>query len=225
MNLYRLKRLIRKDKYSDYHSEVSQVAKKSRKKGKKRLFIDCGTNLGQGYNYFKNYFPLKRFDLVMIEPNQSCLSQVKAKYEQYPNVEFIQAAAWTEEGSLKLFGLVEDERGDTSQGASVVAKHNGNLYEANEEQAVEVPAISLNDLIVKKAKDYDSIILKMDIESAEYKVLTDMLAKGSFDHIDHIFVEFHGAYFSEEEQPRYVALEKDLLCQITAKNVSYTLWY
>ena len=36
------------------------------------LFVDVGSNLGQGFNFFKQYFITKNYDYLLIEPNPYC---------------------------------------------------------------------------------------------------------------------------------------------------------
>lgn len=43
----------------------------------KGLFIDCGSNLGQGFTFFKKYYPLDSFDYMLIEPNPYCLPHLE----------------------------------------------------------------------------------------------------------------------------------------------------
>jgi hypothetical protein len=51
-------------------------------------------------------------------------------------LEIIQGAAWVRNERLKLSGLVEDDRGAMTQGASMVAEHTSGDYHANEEDAL-----------------------------------------------------------------------------------------
>ncbi len=87
---------------------------KLKKASQKGLFIDCGSNLGQGYTYFKDYFTPNLYDAILIEPNPNCMTVVREKFKSINNIEFIEAAAWINEDKLNFFGLVENERGDTS---------------------------------------------------------------------------------------------------------------
>jgi FkbM family methyltransferase len=191
------------------------LASKQASDGDRRLFVDCGSNVGQGYTFFKRYLSPERYDAILIEPNPNCMSVLR---------DFIEAAAWTKVGKLKLFGLVEDERGATTQGASVVADHNSGDYEADEEAAIEVDTFSLAELLTEKAAEYDQIVVKMDIESSEYEVLRDLLDTGAAKNITHIFIEFHSEYFKEPESSQYRALEKTLANELRAAGVGVTIW-
>jgi len=200
------------------------LASKQASNGDRRLFVDCGSNVGQGYTFFKTYLPPEQYDAILIEPNPNCMGVLREQFSGYANLNFIEAAAWTKVGKLKLFGLVEDERGATTQGASVVADHNSSDYEADEEAAIEVDTFSLAELLTEKATEYDQIVVKMDIESSEYEVLRDLLDTGVAKNITHIFIEFHSEYFKEPESSQYRALEKTLVNELRAAGVGVTIW-
>lgn len=200
------------------------LASKPLREGERRLFVDCGSNLGQGYTFFKKYLPPERWDAILIEPNPHCMSVLKKEFGGYANLNFIEGAAWTKNEKLKLFGLVEDERGETTQGASVVADHNSSEYAADQDAAIEVDAFSLAELIAEKAKAYDEIVVKMDIESSEYEVLRDLLDSGAAKNITHIFIEFHSEYFKEPEGSHHRALEKTLASELRTAGVGVTIW-
>lgn len=143
--------------------------------GQGRLFVDCGSNVGQGYAFFKKCLPPARYDAVLIEPNPNCIESLEEQFGSYPNLEIMQDAAWVRNEKLKLCGLVEDERGAMT---------------ANEEAALEVDAFSLGELLKSKAEDCDEIVVKMDIESSEYEVLRDLLDTGAAKYIAHILSSF-----------------------------------
>ena len=200
------------------------LASKQPSEGERRLFVDCGSNVGQGYTFFKKYLPPERYRAILIEPNPNCMKVLREKFGGYPNLDFIEGAAWTKDGKLKLFGLVEDDRGETTQGASVVADHNSGDYEADEDAAIEVDTFSLAELLAERADDYDQVVVKMDIESSEYEVLRDLLDTGAAKKITHIFIEFHSEYFKEPEGAQYRALEKTLVNELRAAGVGVTIW-
>lgn len=200
------------------------LASKQPGKYERRLFVDCGSNVGQGYTFFKKYLPPERYDAVLIEPNPNCMKVLRENFRSYGNLEFIEGAAWTKNEKLKLFGLVEDERGETTQGGSVIADHNSAEYMANQDAALEVDAFSLGELLTNKAREYDQIVVKMDIESSEYEVLRDLLDTGAAKNITHIFIEFHSEYFKEPESSQYRALEKSLVEELRSAGVGVTIW-
>lgn len=112
-------------------------------KNKKRLFLDVGSNIGQGVEHFSQFYPMDIYDYVLFEPNPHCLKILKKKYGGRKNVNIVEAAVWTEEGTMKLYGLVEDDRGEVSDGASLLSEHNTKYYEADDDNAIEVRTSTL----------------------------------------------------------------------------------
>lgn len=200
------------------------IALKFRLKLGKKLFIDCGTNLGQGFEYFQKYFPLQAYDAVLIEPNPNCVKVVREKYGAHKKIDILQKAVWIEDAKLKFFGLVEDQRGETSSGASVVEAHNSAMYVANKEASIEVQGFSFGDFLNLKSKEYDVIIVKLDIESAEYTVLEAIINNGSISNINHIFVEFHSQYFDAKDKQQYLDKEQLLISKMKAMQVGVSIW-
>jgi FkbM family methyltransferase len=190
---------------------------------KKRLFIDCGSNVGQGFSYFRKYFPVGKYDFILMEPNPHCVAKLKQQFGDLPNIEIIEKAVWTEDGTMKLFGLVEDHRGDVTTGASIVSEHNSAKYESNAEQATEVATIDFPSFLRTKF-DYDEIVIKMDIEASEYDVLEKMIAGGELDRVEFMFVEFHSQYMEGEEHERFTARENAIVSHMDSLHKLY-IWH
>ena len=62
--------------------EKAKIISSQVKGSKKGLFIDCGSNLGQGFSFFSKYFPLNKFDFILIEPNPYCEKELTRKINE-----------------------------------------------------------------------------------------------------------------------------------------------
>jgi len=183
----------------------------------KRLFIDMGSNLGQGFQYFSKFYSPNLFDFLFFEANPNCIDQLESNirnlYEENKwsgKKEIINAAISNADGTVKLYGLVEDQRGKLSDGASTIKDHNSIYYEACEHQAIEVPSINISELIKKYTNEYSTIIVKMDIESSEYDSLEDLISTNTINDITHLYVEWHSQYYSENKKSEILEREKNL---------------
>jgi FkbM family methyltransferase len=220
-----IKKLRKALKWIFFDIKFRIISKKNRPNIlEKSLFIDCGSNVGQGYTYFKQFFIPKYFDAVLIEPNPNCIKIAKEKFRDIKNIEFLEAAVWVRKEKLKFFGLVEDSRGNTSTGGSILENHNSVIYQADIEKAIEVDALSFSDLLIEKHKKYKNIIVKMDIESAEYEVLQDLINKGTLQFINHIIIEFHSQFFQEADRLHYKEYESKLINEMKSKGTAVTMW-
>ena len=198
------------------------IAKKYTTEKGNFLFIDCGSNIGQGYNHFKKYFTPERFDYVLIEPNSSCVKILNEKYGK--DLDIIEKGVWTSETKLNLFGI--EETGEKlSQGGSLLKNHNSSFYKTKTDTAISpVNTINFSKFLEEKKKEYDTIIVKMDIESSEYVVLPFIIEDGSINLIDHIFIEFHSEFFDSNEKSKYEDIEKKIIKDLKHRKIGFTRW-
>jgi len=191
---------------------------------KNALFIDMGSNIGQGFRYFSRYYSPNIYDYWLIEPNPFCVEQLRNSvsilydiYQWDGKYEIKEAAVSNDNGFLKLYGLVEDDRGNVSEGASVVNNHNSKYYISNEDKALEVRSVKVSNLIDDALRHYSTIVVKMDIESAEYDVLDELISTGLIDNIEHIYVEWHSRYMSPNNKMDYKRREKIIKKRLSHK--------
>jgi len=194
---------------------------------KKNLFIDLGTNTGQGFNYFRRFFKLDLFDYILVEPNPNLEDHIKKlilKSNFVNKIEFINKAAHISDSNTKLLGTIEDERGKTSEGASIIKEHNSKMYTSQVEHGLDVETFDF----VKKLqslKHYDNIIIKMDVEGSEYDILEDMINNLNHkENIKHIFVEFHSRFLSPEFKKKFILREKAIQKGLNKANIKFTQW-
>lgn len=190
--------------------------------GARGLFIDCGSNLGQGFGEFVRHYPLSHFDYVLVEPNPNCLPALRRlQAERGGCIELLPQAAGISTGSVKFFGLEHDA---TSQGASMLKEHNNLYYAADEAQALEVPTFSLSDLIRERAPRYAVTVLKLDIEGGEYEVLPHLIGENVHRALSAAYIEFHSHYMAEPQRTRYRLLEDGIRARLSTDGVRYRIW-
>ena len=191
------------------------------------MFIDLGTNKGQGFNYFKKFFKLDIFDYILVEPNPNLENYIRRLIQNTNfghKIEFINKAAHINDTNTKLLGTIEDERGKTSEGASIIREHNSKMYISQFENGLDVQTFDF----VKKLeslKQYDNIIIKMDVEGSEYDILENII--NNLDHkgnIKHIFVEFHSRFLSYEYKNAFIKREKIIKKELNKANINFTQW-
>jgi FkbM family methyltransferase len=193
--------------------------------GKRGLFIDCGSNIGQGYKFFSKYYTPDLYDYILVEPNPNCLPHLHAlRRDSGGRIEILEKAASARNGYTKLFGPPSAQRDPTYEGCSIVIDHNSALYEAEELSADLVETFSLSDLITAKRAAYDVVVMKMDVEGAEYETLEDMMEKGVHRKLDAIYVEFHSQYVAESELTERRSLEKKILNSFSAEDIVFRRW-
>jgi len=152
-------------------------------------FIDCGGHTGQSVLKFKKSKEYDTsFKIYSFEP----LCNLAKKYKDWKDIIFIDSAVWICDGKIDLY---VDERafsktqGYLGQGSSLFRdKKTGNL---NKEHPIKVKCIDFGQWILKTFDKDDYIILKMNIEGSEYKVLNKMLKDDAIDYINKAYISFH----------------------------------
>ena len=137
-------------------------------------------------------------------------------------IQLINKAAFVHNGKIKLYGLVDDHRGKLSDGASIIKDHASLIYDANEEKAIEIECFRFVEKL-KELKNYDNIIIKMDIEASEYDVLNDIIDNiNEIKNITHIFIEFHAKFVANKYRSNYFNKEKEVINRLKINKISYT---
>jgi len=146
------------------------------------IFIDCGGNLGQSIDRFKRSEYYKQdFCIHSFEPNPS----LRDKYLNRDDISFHPQAIWVLDGEISFY-LDKSRR---SLGSTLISsKHTRKI---DKKKPINVPCIDFSSWILKNFDASDYIILKMDIEGAEYDVLNKMIKDNSINYIKMAFIEFH----------------------------------
>lgn len=185
---------------------------KLRNAKQKGLFLDCGSNIGQGFEFFRRFYPLERFDFVLFEPNPHCFKILEQKYLELcsTGVTLVNAAVGVEEGEIDFYGLDDTRGGIYSVGGSILPEHNSGMYATPQNSSIKVGSINFTDFLrnLIEAKDYSTIVLKLDIEGGEYQILDSLEINEMLGLFETIYVEFHSQYMNKEFSHLYRTKEK-----------------
>lgn len=207
--------------------DASLINLKIKHKKTKGLFIDCGSNVGQGFNFFKKFFTPKYFDYVMFEPNPHCfehLITIEKSLKKTHNIKILKKAIGKKNQIMRFYGLHKEEGGQLSQGGSTVSSHNSRFYKTDLQKSILVKSISFAKFITSQYKEYKTIVIKMDIEGAEYEVLNDLIEKKILNQIDIMYVEFHSSYMKENLKKIYEKKEKIIKKVFSKTNCKLRIW-
>ncbi len=190
-------------------------------------FIDCGTHMFQG---LKNFNKLYCFDhawtIYSFEANPLTFSKSKSEMPGYQNLIHENKAVWINSSGVQLNLHSEDE---TTQGSNILDTPPsidslwGTRYSWHKK--VPVQSLDLSALIQEIHRNDSSarIIVKMDIEGAEFEVLQKLISDGSHALIENLYVEFHERFFTGEQQI-YEKRKTDLLKSLKEANVNVSEW-
>ena len=173
----------------------------------RKIFIDLGANLGNITAKFAEQHP--DFELIAVEPNRDLINGLLEKSLEISRpVSVIWAAASTHDGRIQLFKSTRHEASTIVMGKieyeqfgwTQIDYSNGHL----------VPCIDFSAWLAKIARNGDEVIVKMDIEGAEYDVLEKLIADGNLKLIKTLFCEWHADRFPAIQKARHDNLVRSL---------------
>jgi len=152
-------------------------------KSRRYIFIDGGAHRGESIEWFERsaIFSQYPWEIFAFEPNSvlipSISSNICASY-----LTILNKAIWTYDGVVNFY------LGRETDGSSVLGcKKIGGLSEV----PIKVDCVDFGQWMKRNFSQHDYILVKLDIEGAEYQVLDWMLSNGTISYIDALFVEFH----------------------------------
>jgi FkbM family methyltransferase len=155
--------------------------------GRRHLFVDCGGHDGCSVRRFISEFdPKARFDMVSFEPNES----FRQRFADFPRHHLVQAAVHDREGAQQFYLDREDGDGSTLFRDKLTSE-TGGYGELDTAHPVTVLTIDLSKWLLENTRPSDYVILKLDVEGAEYDILEKMIRDGSLDRVRHLFIEWH----------------------------------
>jgi len=143
---------------------------------------------------------------IGFEPNPQFnrFYEKESPYAILQEVHLHNAAVWTHNGKAPLYlSDVSGQLGSTL----VQGKTTGHV---NYNNPLEVPTIDFSDWIAKTVQNGDEVLVKMNIEGAEYAVLEKMIEDHTIGMIDELYIEFHGAKIKGRSQEADEAFKKKL---------------
>lgn len=203
-------------------SDVRTISSKD-----KVLFVDLGSNVGQGYSWFKKYYCLKNIEFELFEPNPHCCAILRSMPDVKRGLANLnEVGVGVQNGEFEFYGLSKDQGGLLSQGGSINKSHNSNWYDASSESCISVKIISFSDYIESQIESFDKIIVKMDIEGAELDILEQIIENDVISHLDILYVEFHSHFQKLPEREVNLKREKNIIEFLSKKtDLRFRIWH
>ena len=157
----------------------------------RKVFIDGGANLGQSAEAFcSGQSDAEEYEIFCFEPSQDEMNLLKplrnklAKLEeQVKEITLINKTIWIEDGEVTFY-----DKGTESN--SIIFRdqfiNNPNV------KKITVESVNFSKWIQDNFTKDDHIILKLDIEGAEYEVFNQLCEDGIITWFDKIYAEIHG---------------------------------
>jgi len=181
----------------------------------KKVFIDCGANDGCSIELFRKHYPnANEYEIHSFEPNPLFKEKLQSL-----NVNYYEAAISTADG-IHNFYLDQWYEKDVYTHFGSTLMREKISKKGCPVQEIKVQGIDFSKWILNNFSINDYIVLKMDVEGAEYVILKKMINDGSLDYINVIYIEFHGRKFIIHEQEMYEdSINQSYLNEMKKRNI------
>lgn len=157
----------------------------------RKIYIDGGARIGESLDMFlKHRKDLLGCDVHFFECNDAHLEtllKIKEENKDY-NFSIHSEAIWSEDGEMDFFISI-DRWGDL--GCTLKPEKREKL---DLENPKKVKTIDFSSFL-NQFNDDDYIIVKLDIEGSEYKVIERLLETKSINKINELYIEWHDIFF------------------------------
>jgi FkbM family methyltransferase len=182
----------------------------------RKVFIDCGSNLGKALE--GRILSGSENEFFAFEPQPElldCLDDVQRRHPDVP-IHFFNKAVWIHNGTTSFY--LATKWGPNYKGGSTLLRgHRKNKSEVDYTRAARVECLDFSRWLRENFTPVDHIVVKMDIEGAEYAVLEKMVADGAIDYVNELLVEFHWRMNDSISQERHNALIQALKGRVLVK--------
>ena len=178
-----------------------------------KIFLDCGAHCGESILEAKRRYG-NDIKIISFEANPNLAIPLKEHFKNDPNVEIKNEAVWIENKEHTNFYLSVD----WSDGSSIYKeKKSGGI---SDNISVDVPSINLANFIKKVKKD-NYIILKLDVEGAEYEILNHLIEEDVIPLVN----EFHGEFHPDKiDKPELKDLETKIFKHFNENQIPFRNW-
>lgn len=151
---------------------------------RKIRFIDCGANIGQSIDWARKVFNNDNLKIDSFEPLPKNIEVLRENYSDSESLTIHEAAASKSDGEATFYC----QNWGARTGSSLVPGKTSTSFE----DACNVKTIDLAKWIKENILEDEIVVLKVDIEGAEYDVLPHLFDNKIQDLVDYWLVEFHG---------------------------------
>jgi FkbM family methyltransferase len=194
----------------------------------RKILLDCGCHYGKGLR--------KQIEINKINSSWKiyCWEANPYTYEHFLkidrfkhlNVTAYHSAVSNENGTIKFnVQSSTDRNGGSSKsgtGSSIMSLDEWKCKGGAFIEEVEVPKIDLSEWMLVNLKLEDFVILKMDIEGAEYDVLEKIIETDAIKLINKVYIEWHSYMFTDPE--KYKSRENLIINEFNKNSISMENW-
>ena len=178
----------------------------------RKIFLDCGANRGQSVRaWYACNKDAEEYEIYSFEASKKLKNVLEKNLKQYGNVTIINKVVWLHNNGVKF----NDEGNESS--STEPDKMSGGRARPN---SPHFESIDLAEFIKSNFEPNDWIVLKVDIEGGEYRLIPHLIQTGALNYIDELYMEPHAAKLSTK------VIDDDfrLIESIREQNLKPMLW-
>ena len=191
------------------------------KKEMKKVLLDCGANHFQGLKkLIKDLSIDSEWVIHSFEPNHNIQIDVPN------NVNLHRKAIWIKDDILPF--AVESSRADINSNVNTGGGSTLNMNALIQDPSspvgftkISVATIDFNEFIKNNFSKEDYIVVKMDIEGAEFEVIAKLIDTGVIHYIDYLFIEYHDKSF---KTPKFSKIKDEQIKFFNDNNIKFELY-
>ena len=215
---------------------ATQISNDAQSHPGQKLFVDCGFNAGQMLERFVRALP--EFLFYGFEINYEYFAESAVELQnRHTNILGLNFSAVSDHEGMASFHIAGHRRGMLrAEATTVLSDFHQKQFEFFEAEIIEarsnnVPAIDfsrwLKEMVARHTTADGSkpfVVVKMDIEGAEYAVLEKLVHDGTITLISELMVEFHTQQFDQKQRPRYARREAGIREKLSRFPVQILSW-
>jgi FkbM family methyltransferase len=188
----------------------------------KKVYLDFGGNKGQGLRSFISSYNIDPKDWIVetFEPDPNC--NIENHIEDLSYVKINNKAVWLYDGKVDFSQMLNNSEGSSVEclmSEDNCANPNSESFRKND-SIISVDCLDISK-ILQKYKDHDFVLVKMDVEGSEFKILRKILEDDTIKIINHLYVEWHHKYVKGEDDKTV----NDLKSKIIEKGIKIYEWH
>ncbi len=190
----------------------------------KNIFLDCGGHFGEGLLALIDKYKMDSTWIIhTFEPNPAALVKLEETVKSLPqlNITLHKGAVLDFDGVAK-FSVQTNSTGagsiDALMNSGVCADPNSISFRPHD-TIINVKATDISGMVLKYSPE-DTIILKLDVEGSEFRILRKLLKDGLMSRIKHLYIEWHDIYMTSETNET----KTNLLNSIVSSGTNVSVW-
>jgi FkbM family methyltransferase len=155
---------------------------------KRKVFLDIGGHLGESVRrFYREVEDARHYEIYTFEPHPDCCKKLTQTLAKMKNVDVIKAAVVGDNSQERFLYPGSINQAD---GSSILkGKKTGGLDYDNPLQIKTIGLVAFLDSIDINRKDY--VVLKMNIEGAEYEIMDFLIKTDTLKYINQVYVQTH----------------------------------